>query len=115
FLMRLSGDPALLFLPAQATPQDVAVYKHAHGLDRPLPVQYGIFLADAAHGDFGRSLRYDEPALPLVLSRLPATLLLAGCAALVGLALAIPLATLAALRRGRVADAVAMFGALLGQ
>ena len=115
FLMRLSGDPALLFLPAQATPQDVAVYRHAHGLDRPLPVQYGWFLADAVRGDFGRSLRFEEPALPLVLSRLPATLLLAGCASLVGLALAVPLGTVAALRKGRLADSLAMLGALLGQ
>ncbi|HEX6512247.1 MAG TPA: ABC transporter permease [Chloroflexota bacterium] len=115
FLMRLTGDPALLFLPAQATPQDVAIYKAAHGLDRPLPVQYGYFLADAARGDFGRSLRFGEPALGLVLSRLPASLLLAGCAAVVGLALAAPLGIVAALRRGRAADSVAMLGALLGQ
>jgi peptide/nickel transport system permease protein len=115
FLMRLSGDPALLFLPAQATAQDVAVYKRVHGLDRSLPVQYGYFLADAAHGDFGRSLRFEEPALPLVLSRLPATLLLAGSSALVGLAIAIPLGIVAALRRGRAADTLAMVAALLGQ
>jgi peptide/nickel transport system permease protein len=111
----LTGDPALLFLPAQATPEDVAIYKHAHGFDRPLPVQYGYFLADAARGDFGRSLRFGEPALGLVLSRLPATLELAGCAAVVGLVFALPLGTIAALRRGSLADTLAMLGALFGQ
>jgi len=115
FLMRLSGDPALLFLPAQATADDVAIYKRAHGLDRPLPVQYAYFLSEAARGDFGRSLRFGEPALPLVLSRLPATLTLAACASVVGLALAVPLGIIAALRKGRLADTLAMLAALLGQ
>jgi len=114
-VMRLSGDPALLFLPASATPQDIAVYKAARGLDQPLPVQYAVFVANAARGDFGVSLRYEEPALPLVLSRLPATLALGAVAALIALLVAVPVALVSALRKGTVLDTAAMMAALFGQ
>ena len=115
FLMRLKGDPALLFLPGSATPDDVAIYKAAHGLDKSLPVQYGFFLASMLHGDFGTSLRYGEPSLQLVFERLPYTLLLAAAAAIIGLILAVPLAIVAAVHKGSTADTLAMLVSLFGQ
>src|SRR5262249_60283184 len=99
-LMGRVGAPACLFRPASATPEDVAAYKAAGGLAQPLPVQYAVFVTNAARGDFGTSLRYDEPALPLVVSRLPATLTLGAVAALIALLVAVPAPPVAALREG---------------
>lgn len=88
FLTRLSGDPTSLLLPAEATTEDIDALRTALGLDQPLLVQYGKFIAAAAQGDFGESLRHRTPALGLVLERLPATLELALTAFVIGLALA---------------------------
>ena len=77
FLVRLAGDPTALLLPAEATAADAAKLRTALGLDEPLIVQYGLFLANVARGDFGTSVRSSESAMMLVLDRLPATLELA--------------------------------------
>lgn len=76
-LVRLSGNPAAILLGPEATPADVARLSSELGFDRPLPVQYVQFLADAAGGDLGQSLKQGLPAMDLVLMRLPATLQLA--------------------------------------
>jgi peptide/nickel transport system permease protein len=115
FLSRLSGDPAQLFLGPQATPEDVATFRASAGLDRPLPVQYGLFLAGAVHGDFGRSIRQGDPALQLVLQRLPASLALVGVATCIGLMLAVPAGILSAVHRGSAVDVSASVVALFGQ
>lgn len=114
-LTRLSGDPAALMLPPDATEQARVAFKHQLGLDRPLPVQYLDFLANAATLDFGTSLRYGKPASELVLERIPATLMLSGTALLIALLLAIPLGTIAARHRGTWVDGLASFAALAGQ
>jgi peptide/nickel transport system permease protein len=115
FLSRLSGDPALLFLGPQATAADIAVYKASMGLDQPLPVQYAIFVAGAVRGDFGHSIRQGDPALLLVVSRLPASLALVAVSALIGLGLALPAGIVSALRRGTAVDLTASVVALFGQ
>ncbi len=74
---RMSGDVTLLLLPQDASQSEIAAMQHQLGLDAPYYVQYYKFLANVAHGDFGDSLRYREPALSLIMSRLPATLELA--------------------------------------
>lgn len=76
-LIYLSGDPATLLAPLDASPEDVARIRQLYGLDQPLVVQYLRFLGDAARGDLGESFRYRQPALGLVLEKLPATLQLA--------------------------------------
>ncbi len=115
FALRLSGDPAVLMLPVGATEQQVQEFRHAMGFDRPLPVQYLDFLERAVRGDFSNSLRFQQPALPLVLERMPAT----GELALTALALAVIFGALAgflaATRRGSMFELFAMSGALLGQ
>ena len=115
FAMRLSGDPSFLMLPADATEADRAQYQHEQGLDRPLHVQYLVFLQKAVAGDFGKSLRYRQAAFPLVLERLPATLELALAAMLVSLLVAVPAGVLAGVRRNSAYDALSMLGALFGQ
>jgi ABC-type dipeptide/oligopeptide/nickel transport system permease component len=113
--LRLSGDPAATMLPGDASVDELAALRHQLGLDRPLWLQYLQFLAGAVSGDFGTSFRHQQPALPLVLERLPATLELAGAALLLAVALALPLGILAAVYRGRVVDVAAMAFAVVGQ
>src|SRR5215470_17061411 len=74
FLVRLSGDPVLLFLPMDIQAKDINETRQRLGFNDPLAVQYTRFVANAARGDFGESLRYRRDALRLVLERLPATL-----------------------------------------
>jgi peptide/nickel transport system permease protein len=105
FLIHLvPGDPAGTILGNQATPQRVALLRHAWGLDRPLPVQYERFMARIVRGDLGSSLLYDVPAGRLVVERLPVTLWLIGFGALLSMVIAIPLALLAATKRNRLPD-----------
>ena len=75
--LRLSGDPAATMLPGDASVDELRDLRHALGLDQPFWWQYLRFLADAVRGDFGTSFRHQQPALPLVMERLPATLELA--------------------------------------
>src|ERR671914_1137244 len=84
--VRLSGDPALLLLPPEATTPDYEQLRKNLGLDKPLVVQYGNFLKDAIRGDFGMSITTRRPARDVLLERIPATLQLA--AAGMGLAVA---------------------------
>jgi len=116
FLMvRLSGDPVLLFMPMDIQAKDVNEFRQRLGFNDPLVVQYARFVGGAAHGDFGESLRYRKDALGLVLERLPATLLLAGCAVLLSLVLAVPVGVLSAVRRNSLLDHVGTLGTVLGQ
>lgn len=100
FLVRLSGDPAVLLLPAEATAEQVANLRTELGLDEPLLVQYGHYVADAVTGDLGTSLRQRVPALQLIMDRLPATLELALSAFAIGMVLAFALGISAELSRG---------------
>lgn len=113
-LVRLSGDPAVLILGPRATDDQIAALRHDLGLDESLPQQYVRFLGSALRGDFGDSIRYRESALPLVVSRLPATAELAGAATLVALAIAIPTGIIGAYRPGSKLDRLTMGIALFG-
>ncbi|HEJ83983.1 MAG TPA: ABC transporter permease, partial [Desulfobacteraceae bacterium] len=75
---RLSGDVALLLAPQDATDREVQAIRARLGLDKPVPVQYSVFIRNAVRGDFGESIRYKRPALEVVVSRLPATVELVG-------------------------------------
>src|SRR5437588_9394235 len=97
-LSYLGGDPARALLPLDTAREDVEAFRHAAGFDQPLPVQYARFMVHALSGDFGESLRYREPAMPLVLQRLPVTLTLALLGLGVAIALATPLGVLSAIR-----------------
>ena len=112
---RLSGDPVALMLPMDATEEDFAAMRQALGLDRPLPVQFVVFIANAVQGDFGDSYQWQAPAMALLLERLPATLELALAGLVFALLLAVPLGVISAVHRGGVVDRVAKLFAMLGQ
>jgi peptide/nickel transport system permease protein len=114
-LVRLSGDPVLLFMPTDIQAKDVEEFRQRLGFNDPLAVQYARFLGGAARGDFGQSLRYKQDALGLVLDRLPATLLLAGTAVALTLVVAIPLGVVSAVRRDTLIDHAATLATVLGQ
>jgi len=114
-ILHLTGDPAALLLPPDATAEDIAKFRTAMGFDDPVAVQYVRFLKGAVRGDFGESLRHGEPAMGLVLERLPATFELAGAGLLIALGLAIPAGIVSAVRRNTLIDYVATVIALLGQ
>ncbi len=114
-LIHLSGDPAQIMLPSEASDAQIRAFRHDMGFDRPLPAQYVDFFLRAAKGDFGQSLRYQQPALGLVLARLPATGILSFAAMLVALAVALPAGVTSARRRDTLWDILATSGALTGQ
>ena len=111
----LTGDPVRLLLPIEASNEEVARVRHDLGLDQPLPLQYVTFLGQALHGDLGTSLRYRQPALAVIESRLPATAYLALAAMFIALVIAVPAGILSAARPGGVADGIARVVSLLGQ
>lgn len=108
------GDPAAMQMGTEATPQGLARLRHEMGLDRPIYVQYARWLRDVARGDFGVSWLSKQPALSLIQRRFPATLLLTVDAALVGVAIAVPLGILGGSRPGSVVDGITSTFALLG-
>lgn len=110
----IPGDPAIAILGDNADAARLAELRHQLGLDRPLFAQYTAFLADAVRGDLGNSLMTGRPALSEALSVFPHTLLLTGFGIAVAVILGIPLGTMAAIRRGGMADAGIMTAALVG-
>jgi len=115
-LVRISGDPVVLMLPEDAETWQVEALREALGLDRPIPVQYVMYMRDLMRGDFGTSLRYtNQDALPIVLERLPATLQLTLAALVVAVVISFPLGVIAAVYRNRWPDVTATGFAVLGQ
>jgi peptide/nickel transport system permease protein len=114
-VMRLSGDPVPLLLPPDAPQSEIFRVRAELGLDRPVIVQYGVFIGNVLRGDFGRSIRYRGPAMDVVVERLPATLELGLTAFFISVIVALPVGLLSALRRNSFADHAAMAVALVGQ
>jgi len=114
-LLRLTGDPATATLGAEASPAAVESFRSEWGLDRPIWEQYAVFVSHVVRGDFGVSFRSLQPALQLVLERLPNTVQLALAAMCVTLIIAVPLGIIAALKKDRPVDAAAMSFAVVGQ
>ncbi|HVG79417.1 MAG TPA: ABC transporter permease [Patescibacteria group bacterium] len=114
-MVRLGGDPVLLFLPMDIQAKDVNEIRQRLGFNDPLLVQYGRFMAGALRGDFGESLRYRRDAFGLVLERLPATLVLAGASMALTLVVAVPLGVITAVRRDTLVDHVGTLATVLGQ
>jgi peptide/nickel transport system permease protein len=120
-MLHLTGDPAGVLMPVDATEEDLARFRRDMGFDRPLHVQYVYFLfghgernRGVFRGDFGFSYRHEVPALGLVVEHIPATVYLAVIALLIALALAIPAGILSAVFRNtwidHVSSVVSMFG-----
>jgi len=114
-LVHLSGDPVLLMVSSDAPPDVVATTRHALGFDRPLHRQFTDYVARAARGDLGVSLRSSLPVATLIRERLPATVELTVAALLIAVAVAIPAGIVSAVKRGSALDRLAMVGAVAGQ
>jgi len=125
-LLHLSGDPAVLMMPPDATKEDIDNFRKLMGFNDPLFVtwppwrivtdtQYGRFLGGVVRGDFGNSFRHQQPALGLVLERMPATIRLTLAAMGIAVCVAIPVGILSAVKRNTALDHLGMLMALLGQ
>ena len=113
-ILHVSGDPVSLMMP-EAPESDRTVLRQAMGFNEPLPVQFVKFLGSTARGDFGKSFFHREPAMPLVLERMPTTLLLTVLALLISILVAVPAGIYSAVRRGSLVDQAATLVVFLGQ
>jgi peptide/nickel transport system permease protein len=112
--VHLVGDPVHILISDDMTQAEIDRFVQKLGLDRPVHVQYLHFLANAARGDLGNSFVHGEPALKLILERMPATLELALAAFLLAIVVGIPLGMYAGLRPESPASRVIMAGSILG-
>jgi peptide/nickel transport system permease protein len=114
-LTRMSGNPIHLLLDVNATARDQEILTRHLGLDKPLAVQYAIYVKNVAAGDFGNSILTRRPVVEHLWERLPATIELGLCAMLLSVLIGVPLGMYAAVRRGRAVDTAARTFAVLGQ
>ena len=114
-MVRLSGDPVPLLLPPDAPIAEMERVRRDLGLDRSLPVQYGVFIGNVFRGDFGQSIHFRQPAMRVALSYLPATFELGLAAFLIAVVVAFPVGVFSAVRRNSPLDHAAMGLALVGQ
>ena len=132
-ILHLTGDPAVLLMPPDATQADLDNFPKLMGFNAPLffrwppweylnppwrfatDTQYGRFFVGVIHGDFGNSFRHGQPAMGLVLERMPATLELTAAALVIAVSVAVPVGILSAVRRNSALDHAGMVLALLGQ
>jgi len=109
------GDPARLLLPQDASDEEVNLLREEMGLNKPLYIQYFIFMKGVMKGDLGTSLYYKIPNLDLIVERAPATIILSAAAMLGACLIAIPLGVIAGANQGKIVDFFAMLFAILGQ
>lgn len=114
-LMYVSGDPVILMLPENATPEEIEALRVALNLDKPFIVQFGTFLLNMLQGDFGDSFRYHQSAFSLVMERLPATMLLGAVSMMVAVLIALPLGVLSATRKNSLLELFVTSGTVLGK
>lgn len=108
------GDPCKSILGEKASPEACERFTQIHGLDEPVPVQLGIYMANMLRGDFGDSIRFKRPVLLMLAERLPMTIELGMAAMTLALLVGIPAGILSAVRRNSAIDVVTMFGANIG-
>ncbi len=115
FLVRIvPGDPALVVLGDQASPEALAALRERLGMNKPLLMQFGEYLAGIAVGDLGRSLTTNRPVMADMLSVLPYTIELTLASLLIGVVFGVPLGVMAAVKRNGIADWIARIVSLVG-
>ena len=114
-LTRLSGNPVYLLLDVNATQRDFDLLTRHLGLDKPLIVQYGLYVKNIVQGDFGKSVLTRRPVTEHIRERLPATVELGVVAMFLSVAMGVPIGVYSAVRRGGVLDMGARIFAVLGQ
>jgi len=115
FMLQLTGDPVALMVSRSAPPEQIEELREELGFNRPVLVQFADFASKAVRGDFGMSLRHQQPAVELILERLPATVELASIALLFAMIVGIPLGLLGGANPGSTWDALARGAGLIGQ
>jgi peptide/nickel transport system permease protein len=113
-MMSFTGDPTFMMVPLDATEEQIAQARRILGLDDSHLMQYWRFLANIAQGDFGRSFVFRQPAMQLILERLPATLEIVVLALVIALVVAIPLGVYAGASPNRMSSRAVMAGSLVG-
>lgn len=114
-LLHITGDPVSLLVSRQASPEEIANLRQELGFNRPLLVQFGDFIGGALRGDFGNSFRYRQPAMELVLQRIPATIELATVALIMAVIMGVTMGILGGANPNTVLDSIARGLGLLGQ
>jgi peptide/nickel transport system permease protein len=114
-MARISGDPVMHFASVGSTKESLQRIREHMGLDKPVVVQYGLYIYHIAQGDFGRSYFTPRPVFDMIKERIPATIKLSALAILVSLIIAIPMGVLAAIRRNKWQDTIAKIFAIFGQ
>jgi ABC-type dipeptide/oligopeptide/nickel transport system permease component len=114
-VLRVTGDPVEIYLDVNGTPEQRQILTERLHLDRALPVQFAYFLADVVRGDFGTSLQFSGPAMPIVLDRVAATLLLVAVALTIAVVVGVLAGIAAAVWRDRPTDFVISSLAVAGQ
>ena len=114
-LIRISGDPVSMMLPLEATPADYEAMRTRLGLDRPIYIQYANFILGIVQGDFGTSIRFNEPCFDIFILKFPNTLQLAVTSMAVAVFLGVPVGILSAVKFGTWFDNFGKVFALMGQ
>ena len=113
--LHIGGDPTYLYVSPRASAAEIAATRAKLGFNKPLYVQYWHFLKDLSHGSTGDSLTYDQPAMGLVLQRLPATVEITILAMVIAIGFSVPFGIVSSMRRGTPLDGGVMLIAMLGQ
>jgi len=114
-LSRLSGDPLDIMLPETAPDEQRQEMAEYLGLDKPIYVQYIVFISHAVRGDFGKSIFFYRPVTDLIVERLPATMMLGLTAMAISMLVAIPIGVYAAVKRDKWQDGITKIFAIMGQ
>jgi peptide/nickel transport system permease protein len=114
-ISRMTGDPVSIMVDFTTPKEDRDIIRKELGLDKPIAVQYLIFIKNAVKGDFGTSIRYEEPALDLVFQRIPITLKLLAVTLVWSLMIAIPIGIISAIKRNSIFDLAGMAFTFVGQ
>jgi peptide/nickel transport system permease protein len=114
-MVRVTGDPAALMMPRESSPEQIEAFREKMGFNDPLLTQFGRFISRAIVGDFGNSLHFKTPAMPLVVERLPATVQLASAGLLMAMIIGIPIGLVGGFNPGSPTDSFGRFLALMGQ
>ena len=112
-LVLLSGDPVAIMLPIHATEQDRETLRHELELDQPVAAQYLSFVERLAHGDLGRSIKFNQPVVPLIVGKLPLTIALVVAAMTLAVVIGIPLGIVTGTRANGTLDVLGSMLALL--
>lgn len=110
----IPGDPALVMLGSDASPEDVAMVREALGLNKPIYQQFLLWIGQMAKGDFGASIQTGIPVMASIRERFPVTLTLTTLALVFSLVIALPSGILAAVRHNKKSDYVFMIGTIIG-